>query len=85
MRVVLQSSSLSPATTLKRVEKLCELVTANTDAAKDAIASSAAVPHQMLDRVAFEVKQPVKRTRNQLSKLNQSFSDSDEEVAASKR
>lgn len=77
--------SLSPARTLRRVEELCELVTANADAAKDAIASSVAGPHQMLDRVVFEVKKRVKRIRNQLSKLDQSVSDADEEAAADKR
>jgi serine/threonine-protein kinase HipA len=65
--------SLSPARTLKRVDELCELVNANVDAAKAAIASSPAGAHQMLDRIAVKVKKRVKRIRNQLSKLDQAF------------
>ncbi|MGV7215749.1 HipA domain-containing protein [Bradyrhizobium sp. UFLA05-112] len=74
--------SLSPARTLKRVEELCELVNANADAAKDAIALSPVGSHQMLDRIAFEVKKRVKRIRSQLSKLDQSHPDGHEEVTA---
>jgi serine/threonine-protein kinase HipA len=74
--------SLSPARTLKRVEELCELVTANVEVAKDAIASSPAGSHQMLDRIAFAVKKRVKRLRSQLSKLDQALSDGDEEATA---
>lgn len=77
--------SLSPARTLKRVEELCELVTANADAAKDAITSSPAGRHQMLDRIAFEVKKRVKRIRSQLSKLDQSLPDAHEEAAANNK
>jgi serine/threonine-protein kinase HipA len=74
--------SLSPARTLRRVEELCELVTANADAAKDAIASSPAGHDKMLDRIAFEVKKRVKRIRSQLSKLDQSLADAQEEASA---
>jgi serine/threonine-protein kinase HipA len=74
--------SLSPARTLKRVEELCELVTVNADAAKEAIASSPAGPHQMLDRIAFEVKKRVKRIRSQLAKLDQALTDGNEEAMA---
>jgi serine/threonine-protein kinase HipA len=74
--------SLSPARTLKRVEELCELVTANADAAKDAVASSTAGRHQMLDQIAFEVKKRVQRIRSQLSKLDQSLLDAHGEATA---
>lgn len=77
--------SLSPARTLKRVEELCELVTENVDIAKEAIASSPAGHHQMLDRAAFEVKKRVKRIRNQLSKLDQSVPEADEAAVTDKR